>query len=419
MDIHVQKDSQQLRPLGEDVTKEKIAADEVSLTDFDAGEKHGSAIPQEALPATPGEETSDPLGADPARVFNMRDASDMGIGRAIKSAAGEFRSLEYSTLLPVGRIFSGAVLKKRAVRWVVFFGLMPLLFLVLKKAFEWSFEQSAWLFGAYFCFFWALYFHGLLEPTGNIWRRGLKWAAFTVLVGIPTLLAAQTLPLIRGFYAHANAGFADTSFIYRCFGFIFIVGLLEETCKALPLLLFSLRKNESLSKRNGMFLGMMSGFGFAVSEVVTYSVQYWNTSAQVSAQLFADSIHQSTNWLGMVDTDALAERINDNLPALVEFYGDMVLSQIVRFMTLPLLHAIWTGVVGWFVAVSCQRSKSRWPVVVVGILLMAVVHGLYDTFSASLLGVGIAAMTILIFMTYLIQGDKEVESTESPMSSTN
>ena len=52
----------------------------------------------------------------------------------------------------------------------------------------------------------------------------------------------------------------------------------------------------------------------------------------------------------------------------------MVLAQIVRWMTLPLLHACWAGVVGWFIATASHRKGSRWPVVVIGILVVATLH---------------------------------------------
>jgi len=68
---------------------------------------------------------------------------------------------------------------------------------------------------------------------------------------------------------------------------------------------------------------------------------------------------------------------------------------------LPLLHACWAGVVGWFVATASHRHGNPWPVVVVGILFTATLHGLYDVFSDGLLGIGIAAISLLTFMGYL------------------
>ena len=38
---------------------------------------------------------------------------------------------------------------------------------------------------------------------------------------------------------------------------------------------------EMISLKSGIFLGMMSGFRFALAEVVQYSMQYWQKNASV------------------------------------------------------------------------------------------------------------------------------------------
>ena len=90
------------------------------------------------------------------------------------------------------------------------------------------------------------------------------------------------------------------------------------------------------------------------------------------------------------------------LPQLAEFSGSILLIQIVRFITSPLLHACWAGVVGWFIAAASHRTGSRWPVVVMGILFVATLHGLFDLFSDGLIGIAFAALSLLVFMGYLV-----------------
>ena len=229
------------------------------------------------------------------------------------------------------------------------------------------------------------------------------------------MFLAGELPIIKTFYS----GTESESFPARLLGFVFGVGIMEETCKALPLLLFALRKGERLSLKDGIFLGMMSGFGFALAEVVGYSVQYWDMSAAESAMEIARAVDNSTTWSGTVDSSAFANQMRTVMPNLSQFYGNMVLVQIVRFMTLPLLHAVWAGIVGWFIATASNRQDKVRATVIVGILFMAVMHGLYDVFASGIIGIAIAAASIILFMGYLIHGqDQAGPSVSEPSSQT-
>jgi len=407
MALFICRDKQEYGPFSETKVREGLRTGEFLPTDLGRFEGDAGWTSLEMLVSSSFGHAQGSSGSFNGP-FGLMEGSN--IKETVKSVQDQFRSLDYAFLLPLKVIITGRIFRTKAFWWLMIFGLMPLLLVILKEAFAWNFQQSVWLLGAYFCFFWASYFHGLLHPSGKVWRRGLKWAAFTVVIGVPLLLLAQKLPLIRTFYASVEGNFHESSILFRMFGFIFVVGVLEETCKALPLLLFATRDSEPLSTRNGLFLGMMSGFGFALSEVVSYSVRYWSVSAEVSAMQFADSIHQSTNWLGLVDGDELSRLISNDLPNLVEFYGSMVLTQVVRFMTLPLLHAVWAGIAGWFIAIAYQRKAGRWPTIVVGIALVAMMHGLYDTFASGIIGVSIAASTILLFLAYVTNNERRHES---------
>lgn len=360
--------------------------------------------PEQAIPSNDSPEPSKNRGVldrTQSDVFNMDEAAPFEIG--LSATIQEFKSLDYGFLVPLRKIFSGSMLRKKAVRWVLGFGLFPLIVVFLKNQLGWTFEQCVWVLGGYFALFWGTYFYGILLPSPKTWRRGVKWAAFTVAIGLPLLFVAQELPVIRSFYS----GTQSESFFIRLLGFIFGVGLLEETCKALPLLLFALRKGEKLALKDGIFLGMMSGFGFALAEVVQYSVKYWDGSALISAAAVAEAVDKSTTWSGAVNASAFSEQMKAVMPQLSDFYGGMVLAQIVRFMTLPLLHAVWAGIVGWFIVTASNRRERARAIVVLGIFFAAVLHGLYDVTSSGLIGIGVAAASIILFMGYLTHGQDE------------
>ena len=100
-----------------------------------------------------------------------------------------------------------------------------------------------------------------------------------------------------------------------------------------------------------MFLGILSGLGFAASEGVSYTVR-----ATANAIYYGNATGQ-------------------------------VLTFLHRIISGPLQHGTWAGISGWFIAVAAQQEGKKWPVIIVGILFMALLHGLYDSFADSLIGI--------------------------------
>jgi protease PrsW len=310
--------------------------------------------------------TQDSLSKDHGDVFGMEDAGDLGVATAVKGAVNEFRQLDYGFLVPFKKLASASLLRKKAVRWVLFFGLYPLVIMLLHTYLELSVHDLLWLIELYFCLFWALYFFSIIQPQRAVWKRAVGYATFTAVVGIPLLITAQTLPIVRTLYA----GTESYSFPGRLIGFVLGVGVFEECCKVLPLVIFGLRGGRIKTVREATFLGLLSGLGFAAAEGVAYAY---------------------------------------NFTVLAAEYGrfDLQLTQILhRAMAGPLLHGAWAGVVGWFVGVAALRPGKKWPTIAVGIAFMAVLHGLFDVFSDSLIGLALAGATFVIFMAYLSHGEE-------------
>ncbi len=320
-------------------------------------------------PATPppDSQSEDRLDQDPATAFGWEDADDSEVKSSIKETINEFKTLDYKFLMPVSQVFSKAFLKKKAVRWVLLFALLPLIFHRLYQWLNLDIKQSIWLIEGYFCLFWALYFYQLIKPSRSSWHRAITYSAFTAIIGIPILLASHELPVIRQAYSITDSG----GFVARLFGYIFGVGLLEELCKALPLLIFGLGRKHIIHVRDGVFLGLMSGFGFAAVEGVQYTFE---------ATLRAHDYQT------------------------VSMVSGQFMQFIFRMMTGPLLHGAWAAIVGWFIGISVMKYNKSWPVIVVGILYAAALHGIYDVFSGQLLGIIVAGITLLLFMYYLIHG---------------
>lgn len=308
------------------------------------------------------------LGVGFAESFNMDDAEDLGVAKAVSDTVTQFRSLDYGFLLPFKKIFSTALLRKRAVRWVCFFGITPIAIYLITLNYDLQFVQTAWLLQLYFCFFWALYFYSLIRPSRAIWKRAIGYAAFTVVLTVPLVWVEHDVPFIRDLLA----GHEGERLIPRFIADVFGVGPLEELCKAIPLLWFGLRKGKLNGIREGLFLGLMSGLGFAAIEGVEYTYR-----AAVSN---TGSNHDFT--LQMLQTNF-------------------------RFVSGPLLHAAWAGTVGWFIGLASTRTKARWPVIAVGIAFASILHGLNDVVAGAWLHLATATVSILVFMAYLIHGEEQ------------
>lgn len=313
-----------------------------------------------------GKPSSSVLETDPGAAFTMEDGDDLGITKTISL----FKSLDYGFLLPFKKILSFQLLRKRAVRWVLFFGLAPIAFFVIAGKLGVTFPETIWLFQLYFCFFWAIYFHSLINPGPGIWKRAAAYGAFTILVGMPIDMTMQSFPILRNLFS----GTESDSVLVKIVAFVFGVGILEETVKALPLILFGLRK-QKLGPRDGLFLGFVSGLGFAASEGVVYSLSA-ATSAFGADSDFADKA-----------------------------FTIQILQTIFRFMSGTLLHGAWAGIAGWFIGLATQNKTHQWPLVCIGIGFVALLHGINDVVAGSSLHLVLAGGSILIFMAYLVHDE--------------
>ncbi len=117
-----------------------------------------------------------------------------------------------------------------------------------------------------------------------------------------------------------------------------------------------------------------SGLAFGTIEAVVYTHQY------VAANKLAESS----------DVDA---------------YGMLVFSLMLRWICLPLLHAVWGGISGFYVGLSHHASERKWNWVAFGLLIAAVLHGIYNAGAVdktySWLTVVSAAVSLSLFVGYL------------------
>jgi protease PrsW len=302
--------------------------------------------------------------------FNLGDDLELILGNAPPKSnlLKQLRTFQLSSVFPYQDALKSELYQTNEVRLLIFFGFFPWLVTLLSTRVK--LQDVAWILGIYYASIWGVVLYNIIKPKNIYWTNIFKCMAFTIFVGIPLLLLFQQVPPFTLLYAATRS----TDVIVRIIGFVLGVGLLEEICKALPVYLFLINTDQENHPLNSAFYGAMSGLGFAIAEGVQYSLRY---------------------------ASGLAEgQIN---------IGAYVLINTVRFISLPLIHAIWAGIVGYFLGLAGINQTRKYTIILIGVSISAILHGLYNTFSSGLFGLGLLTFSILLFVTYLRRSQQLVE----------
>ncbi|MCR4801032.1 MAG: PrsW family intramembrane metalloprotease [Bacteroidales bacterium] len=229
-----------------------------------------------------------------------------------------------------------------------------------------GFVLQGWLMfyavSLYFAAIWGMFFYYLFK-TPQVSKRHTMIVFFSTQIFVFIVWDILTLPNINPFY-----NLIDSSFPLTLLGFILGIGLTEECAKLLPVYVVSRKAKEPLIPQTLVFYGLISGIAFGVFEGVQYQIE-------VNSQLEYDS---------------------------------SFLMNIARLTSLPFLHAMWCGIAGYFVSFAKLYPKYRYGLWFLAIIVPATLHGLYDTFCNTFIGLLIAIpvmmISVALLMTYLKQG---------------
>ncbi len=208
----------------------------------------------------------------------------------------------------------------------------------------------------YFSLIWAIFFYYLFRTSQVEVKKGIVVFFLTQVTAL-ILVNLQRFPPLNILYGMTEAH----NIFSRIIGYVFGVGVTEEIIKALPLLFILKKCNQPLYPQTLVYYGLLSGVGFGVLEGVEY---------------------QTT--------------VNAKLQ-----YSEAFFMNIARLTSLPFLHAIWCGIAAYFLSFSYLYPKYRKGMVVLAISIPAILHGLYDVFGWSLVGLGICVFSVITLMYYL------------------
>jgi protease PrsW len=319
--------------------------------------KCGNALAGASFCGGCGAAAGSSAGPDP--VFGRRTAAQSNFAR---KAVNELKLIGFNSILPYKDWLADKPWNLVWVRWFLGVALFPLFLYFWASSADLKFDSIAFLFGLYFALMWAVVLYFMLVPN-LVFARIAQVSLFTMVAGIALDQMLQQLPIVSSLYSAAQG----ESIFERLIGLVCGVGVVEESVKILPVWWLYVHKRNEGSLSTIVFLGCISGFAFGVAEAVNYSLSY--------------ALNLTSGHL-----------------------GDYLVVQMTRLITLPLLHAVWTGIFGYFVALASVNRHVGKGLLLAGLLITASLHGVYDTFAGSIIGVAVAVLSIVIFISYYRSG---------------
>ncbi len=317
------------------------------------------------------------LGPHLRRVDDSAPATGKGGRGRPPSAARDFLSLAPHLMLPLRDLGRLPWRENRRIVALAFVGLMPLI-LMLHLHTTRNLGVAIWGVALYSSLIWALFFYITFSPTGIHLSRALLTFAGSAVFSISLVALARWVIPVQWVMLWIGA----PSMATRWAGHLVGVAVVEELAKLFPLyFLWPARLRPSAM----MFYGLLSGLGFGIYEGVAYQSSY---NLQVS---FPDGVPTH------------------------EGAGVYYMLNILRITSLPFLHAMWTGIAGYFIGLATQFPRRPGGLILAAVIVPSILHSTYNTFSTSLAGVIVAFVTVLALNLYLFKGQDFERVFENPV----
>jgi RsiW-degrading membrane proteinase PrsW (M82 family) len=314
-----------------------------------------SPAPQPGFGPPPGGFGPPPGGLGAVPGAGLRAAHHEGVGEELVTA--------FEILIPVKTWLKDSGWHQGLRLLVIAYALLPLLFLALLSSSS-SLSVPGFAYSLYVAPLWAIAFWLLLRP-GRIAALEI-YIGIAIIVWVTIWLYAVTVNINDQLVNAVRSG----NFLAAL-----VVGYNEEITKALPVLLAALIllkfRATKLDVRMWMFLGTISGLTFGILEERLYTEMAIAQVASARAVSQADA--------GVLD---FAFRV------FVDGFE----------------HAVWAGVSAFFIGIAINYPRRRWQLILLGISMVAVLHGLNDwsvsAFNSYWPGILIQAVSLLLFIGY-------------------
>jgi serine/threonine protein kinase/RsiW-degrading membrane proteinase PrsW (M82 family) len=286
------------------------------------------------------------------RIEQPTDTVSIKVPKPIRRVYDGLAAIDYSYLLPHHGMHPSKILELPFVKVALAFLLVPLL-LVWGSPGPSRVACVATLFGAVV---WGRFFLRDLNLGAVTKRLAIRTGAIAAIATPLIFLLAAKLPALQAIYQFEHTGGTELVFWK---GLVFIA-LAEEALKVIPLLIPAVEARLKGRVHNYVVLGMAIGFGFSLKHAVLHTVGRWSTTSTVDART--------------------------------------VTGTFMIFLFLPLLHAMWGGLSAWFLAAA--RREGRLQIGFVGVMISALLHGVWVTWPNGWGGLLAVLGTAILFAFY-------------------
>lgn len=270
----------------------------------------------------------------------------------------QLKNIGYELIIPKTILSNKQWTSDKRLLLLALIGLCPSIMMILPLNGFYVF----YLISLYFATVWGLFFYYFFK-TYQVKTKTTLLTFFATQVMVFLLWDIIGLPSINPFYL-----LIESAFPINMLGYICGVGFTEEFVKSIPLILICYKSIEPQIPQTIVYYGLISGIAFGVFEGVQYQMG-----------------------------------INSQLDYSISFFMN-----IARLTSLPFIHAIWCGIAGYFISFANIYPKYRFSLYFLAIVIPSIIHGLYDTFCGSYIGMIIALpitfIGVIMLMTYLKQG---------------
>lgn len=235
------------------------------------------------------------------------------------------------------------LLMKDFVFWAVtFLGIIPLLIITVKQP-----STQLTMFALFFAFVWGVIFKKFIINDTQTKRLAIPSLFFTGIIGIWLLLFVYRF--LPDFYLYM----ADSrNEIVSLIGYVIQVGICEELVKSIPIFIAIKWFKQEVTTLSLITIGVFSGLGFAAFE----NLHYGNTAINTT----------------------YAKTMDYGVEGLVSGVQNAMVLVMLRSLSLVFCHAVFSGIVGYFITTAYLRKEKMGALIILGFLVASILHGLYD-----------------------------------------
>lgn len=217
------------------------------------------------------------------------------------------------------------------------------------------------IYGLYFASIWTLILYKTIATKQVELQMIFMIALATVISTIVVINVFHLTPIWEVFEKLIDSNSVILTFVGMFFG----VAIVEELLKQVFVYLAIIRDREVIISRTAIFYGMIAGLSFGIFEGVEYQMTINKT------------LETDHNY----------------------FYN------IIRLTSLPFFHAIWAGIGAYFASLSFIELRYKYSFRLLGLVIPASLHALYNTFGLNILGISIIVISTILLTVYLTKSD--------------